>query len=295
MCNLAPVAICVYSRVHHLRRTIDALKQNYLAEKSELYLFSDGPKPGDEDKVNLLRQYLYTIDGFKKVHILEREINNRVKNCRGGLKKVLNLHGRIIMLEEDIVTAPGFLSYINNALDYYETNLKVVSVSGFAPPLKSLGKNDKDYFTLPRFNGWGVGMWKRSLDMVPDDLSGIDLKRIRKKLNRGGNDIYHMALLDKRGKIDALDVRIMVLMAINNMVSIYPKHSLVQNIGHDGSGVHCGSSAKFDHEALWDKTVNFQFTPDIAPDATLLGENYKFRAVSRVRVLLRNIKYKFFK
>lgn len=295
MCNLAPVAICVYSRVHHLRRTIDALKQNYLAEKSELYLFSDGPKPGDEDKVNLLRQYLYTIDGFKKVHILERDINNRVKNCRGGLKKVLNLHGRIIMLEEDIVTAPGFLSYINNALDYYETNLKVVSVSGFAPPLKSLGKNDKDYFTLPRFNGWGVGMWKRSLDMVPDDLSGIDLKRIRKKLNRGGNDIYHMALLDKRGKIDALDVRIMVLMAINNMVSIYPKHSLVQNIGHDGSGVHCGSSAKFDHEALWDKTVNFQFTPDIAPDAILLGENYKFRAVSRVRVLLRNIKYKFFK
>ena len=112
----APVCVSAYARPGHLARTVEALRNNLAAEKHELFVFSDGAKPGDEDKVAAVRRYLRGVKGFKKITVFERIENNRVLNKRGGMKEVLEAYGRIIFLEEDVITAPGFLRFMNEAL-----------------------------------------------------------------------------------------------------------------------------------------------------------------------------------
>ena len=112
--NLAPIGVSTYARLNHLRQTIEALKNNHLASESTLYVFSDAARPGDEEQVATVRSYLRTIDGFKEIHIVERATNGRLENSRGGLTWLLDHFGKTIFLEEDIVTAPGFLTYINH-------------------------------------------------------------------------------------------------------------------------------------------------------------------------------------
>ena len=83
---LAPIGISVYSRLKHLKQTINALKSNTIAKASKLYIFSDGPRAGDETAVREMRNYLTSIDGFDEVVVIDREINSRVENNRGWAK-----------------------------------------------------------------------------------------------------------------------------------------------------------------------------------------------------------------
>ena len=117
--GLAPVGLSVYSRLDHVKQTIQALIRNKMASETMLYIFSDAPQPGDELKVEMVRKFLKTIEGFKKIAIIERTKNSRVKNNRSGIRMLLNEYGRMIFLEEDIVTAPTFLEFMNQALNFY--------------------------------------------------------------------------------------------------------------------------------------------------------------------------------
>ena len=149
--KLAPIGISTYSRIHHLQKTVEALKNNLLASQSELFIFSDAPKAGDEEIVNKVRSYIHTITGFKKIHIIERSTNGRVKNNRGGIQDLLDTYGKCIFMEDDNVTAPGFLNFVNKALETYEENEEILSVTGYTPPINIPNSCDQDFFVLSRF------------------------------------------------------------------------------------------------------------------------------------------------
>ena len=100
MNDLAPIGIVTYSRINHLKQTVKALQQNTLAKKSELYIYLDAPKQGDEKKVAIVREYIHTINGFKKVNIIERTTNNIIANITNAIKTLLNRHGKMIFMEE---------------------------------------------------------------------------------------------------------------------------------------------------------------------------------------------------
>jgi len=296
MNNLAPIGLSVYGRLSHLKETVEALKENKLARDSELYIFSDAPKLGDEKKVQAVRDYLKTIDGFKRVHVYERKENNRVANNRGGMDMLLTEHDYIIFLEEDVVTAPGFLEFMNKALSDYKDDESVFSISAYCPPIKIPDYYNYDVFVLPRFCAWGVGMYKRTFQVLsqPIDKHEFDTLKNKKVLTVGGGDILHMVRLEVEGKLDAGDVRCMYYQALHSKYTIYPKKSLVQNIGHDGSGVHCGKSKKFSHDDLWDKTKDFVFVKGIAPDTKIMAENKKFRKVGLKAKFIYTLKGTFF-
>ena len=42
--SISPIVLFVYNRPWHTRQTVEALQKNELAEDSELFIFSDGPK-----------------------------------------------------------------------------------------------------------------------------------------------------------------------------------------------------------------------------------------------------------
>lgn len=282
MPELAPVGVSTYIRLGHLKQTISALKKNTLAKQSRLFVFSDAPKAGDEDKVRKVREYLHTIDGFKTVTIIERRENSRVKNNRGGMKQLLDEAGKCIFLEEDVVTAPGFLEFMNQALDFYRNDHSILSIAGYGLPL-SIQDYKNDAYALSRFNAWGFGIWQREFQLVEyiskkeyaDFL--CNKEAVGRFIRGGGEDMLNMLELEVSGKIDAFDVKAMFCQFKKEMLTVYPKKSLVQNIGHDGTGIHCGKTYKFKHNKLWDKLTGFIFLENPQIDERVRKANYAFR------------------
>ncbi len=116
MINPAPIVLFTYNRPWHTRQTVEALKKNEFSQESELFIFSDGWK-SDEDKPKVLevRKYLKSIDGFKKINIIERDRNwGLANNIIDGVTKIVNEYGKVIVLEDDLITSPYFLKFMNN-------------------------------------------------------------------------------------------------------------------------------------------------------------------------------------
>lgn len=292
--ELAPIGVSTYSRLEHLQRTIAALRGNRLASESELFVFSDAPRPGDEDKVAAVRGFLRSVDGFKSVTIVERSENSRVANNRGGMKMLLDRFGRTIFLEEDVVTAPGFLSFMNQALDKYEKNDKVFSITGYCPPIAIPADYRFDAFFLRRFNGWGLGIWKDRTELIkPVSLDEyrhlIGDREMLRKFNRGaGPDIIHGLRLDVKGQIDALDLKMIYAQFLYDKYTVYPSLSLVDNIGMDGSGSHCAASEKFD--ARLSEKLDFNFPEHFLVDEAIVEANYRFNRFTGIAGLKRRVK-----
>jgi hypothetical protein len=279
--NLAPIGLSTYARLWHLQQTIAALQKNDLAGESELFVFSDAPRAGNEEKVESVRRYLRTIDGFKAVHIIERSENNRVANSRGGMGMLLDKYGKAIFLEEDIVTAPGFLRFMNQALDKYEHNERIFSVTGYCPPIPIPADYEHDLFFLRRFNGWGVGIWKDRFERVkyisPQEYEDFAARsdRVRLFVEGGGEDMMALMRVDAQGKIDAFDVKAMYAQFLSDQYTVYPSRSLTANIGLDGTGVHCGITSRFDVTLSQKKSFSF---PDVLTvDHRIVVANLKLR------------------
>lgn len=278
--NLAPIGLTVYGRLKHLQQAVEALKKNILAPQSELYVFSDAPKSGDEEKVAAVRKYLRTIDGFKKIHIIERESNNRVANSRGGLQMLLDQFGKVIFLAEDVITAPGFLTFMNQSLNQYERNNRVFSVVGYCPPIKIPADYQHDAFFLRRFFGWGMGIWKDRWDLVryvtPEEYEefAANKKRVNEFVKAGGSDMMMMLRADSYGSIDAGDVKAMYAQFLSDQYTAYPSSSLAANIGMDGSGTHCDDTNYF-VVPLSSKTT-FNLPDHLIVDPRIVKSNRQF-------------------
>ena len=82
-------------------------------------------------------------------------------------------------------------------------------------------------------------------------------RKAQKLFNRGGDDLTNMLQLQVEGKIDSWAIRWCYAHFINNAYCVYPVKSLVDNIGHDGTGVNCGKTNKFFIKILY-KNDNFR-------------------------------------
>ena len=293
---LAPIGLTVYSRLNHLKRTIDALKKNPLARESNLHIFSDAPREGDEEAVYKLRDYIKSIDGFNDVVVTERQQHSRIKNNRGGQQYLLDKYGKMIWMAEDIVTGAGFLEFLNNALEHYREEDRVISITGYTPVIKLPAGYGHDVFFLRRFNAWGFGIWRQKYNMINQELDQneyrvkIKDKRFYRQLVSNGRDIPAMVDREVNGLTDALDVKIMYQQALHEWYTVYPRKSLVQNIGLDGSGLHCGVTDKFNHDTLWDKADGFKFIDEIQADNRIVSANRRFRRIGIRRRLVEHMR-----
>lgn len=251
--------ISTYRRLGHVQETLEALKRNDLASRTTLYITSDGPMPGHQDEVFAVRRYLEGLEGFGGVELRFFDVNNR-QQIWDTRREVSSGHGRYIYLEEDCVTAPGFLSYINTHLDLHADDESVFSVAGYTPPIPEIRRPDLRLFRVPSYNAWGFGTWERCDRLVRSEI-GVDeyheLLRspdMRRKVNESvGVPFYGMLKLIAEGRLFAYDVPARLEILRRGMISLFPTISLVRNIGFDGSGEHCGEADSY-HVALFDKT-----------------------------------------
>ena len=205
--NLAPVILFVYNRPTHTLRTVDFLSKNKLAANSELIVFSDGFKEEDKVQVSEVRKIIKTIKGFKSIRIIERNRNlGLARSVITGVTEVIAKYKKAIVLEDDIITSPQFLSFLNEALDFYKDDLNIFSLSGYNFPIKIPYNYLYNVYIAPRASSWGWATWgnrwnKADWD-VADFESFIKDKDSVKKFNQGGSDLSIMLKRFKQGKID---------------------------------------------------------------------------------------------
>lgn len=246
MQNFAPIALFVYNRPQHTERTLKFLKQNELAAESRLFIFSDGPKRSkDEDKVAEVRELLKTIDGFKSIEIIESDINlGLAASIIAGVTKLVKAYKQVIVFEDDLISSPHTLTYFNDALNKYREQDKVMHIGAYMYPLKSVEEYQEDAFFYRAATSWGWATWERSWQYFEPDIdllmSRFDAdKRNEFSINHTMN--YWKQMIEfKKGKNNSWAIRWYASIFLRNGLTLNPVHSLVNNIGHDGTGVHSG-------------------------------------------------------
>lgn len=293
--NLAPISISTYSRIWHLKQTIESLQKNKLAQESILYIFSDAPKEGDEEIVKKLREYIHTIDGFKEVKIVEQKENNIKKNMHDARTIPLKEFGKMIRMEDDNIVSTSFLQFMNNGLDFYKDNKKIIAISGYNVPAKFPESYKHDYYKSESFNGWGFATWEDRgfLDIIEYNGQYSELmkdKKLYKKIKEKRPTLISPLKRIYEGTLNAGDYKITFHMIKNNLYTIKPIRSLVDNIGHDGSGVHCGINTKYTNEILNNRIIKFENNIKYNPEIDMIWRKHMEQKQSIIKRILNKIR-----
>lgn len=240
----APILLFTYNRPSHTRQTLEALLNNALCSESELFIFSDGYKNSTDKKdVLKVRELIRSIDGFKEIHIIENAYNfGLAKNIIEGVTQVVGKYGKVIVLEDDLVTSPRFLSFMNEALDKYEKEEKIGHIHGFCYPLPDL----PDAFLIKWTGSWGWATWKRAWQQFNPDgkalLDEIKSRNLSKSFDFNGKYPYtRMLQRQVNGRNNSWAIRWNASLFLKEVLSVNAGKSLVKNIGFDGSGIHSGN------------------------------------------------------
>lgn len=243
MQNFAPIALFVYNRPEHTRRTLKFLQQNLLADESRLFVFSDGAKPGHEAEVAEVRELIKGIHGFKSVEIIHSEQNLGLANSIiAGVTKLCNEYGKVVVFEDDLISSPYTLQYFNDALQRYENEEKVMHIGAYMYPLTD--EELPETFFLRSTSSWGWATWDRAWKAFEPDIDRLMNQfdsRAKYEFEMEGSMNYwkHMRHF-KSGKNNSWAIRWYASVFLKKGLSLYPAKSLIDNIGHDGTGVHSG-------------------------------------------------------
>lgn len=250
--NIVPVLLIVFNRPEHTQKTLESL---LVQRPSELYVFQDGPRENNICDLencqlvrNVIEEQLQNLSYDITVHKYYSDIN---RGCRDAIiyaiTSVLEVHESVVIVEDDIITSPAFLIYMNKALDYYKNNMSVHSISGYSPSPDRFEIYDAycyDVFASPRLFGWGWGTWRSRWFAVDWSMSYYDEfisnSAQIEAFNRGGDDMTAMLIDEKEGRSSAWDVQFVFDQFKKHAVSIVPCVSYTKNIGCDGTGTHCG-------------------------------------------------------
>jgi len=271
--KVSPVVIFAYNRPEHLRQTLVALSANELVEKTPVYIYIDGARSDrDHEAVKEVREL---VDGWKRLNIVECVQAER--NCGlsasviAGVSAVLAEYDSAIVLEDDLVTSPYFLRYMNTALNKFSSVEQVMSVSGYGRPGVRNGlqaRDPYDAYFVPRNSSWGWGTWDRSWALSDWEMTDYEEfrsdKSQRKRFSCAGSEVELMLHLQQRGLIDSWAIRWTYAHFKNNGLSLVPYESYVRNIGFDNSGTHCRRNRR--NKRLVDLNLEFARSVPNLPD-----------------------------
>jgi len=242
MQNLAPIALFVYNRPEHTRRTLNSLQKNLLADESRLFIFSDGAKmPADQAKVDEVRQLISDVAGFKSVKVIKGKENKGLANSIiAGVTQLVNDYGKVIVFEDDLLLSKNSLQYFNEALTKYANEDQVMHIGAYMFELED--KSIPETFFYRIATSWGWATWARAWKDFEPDIDKLIGQFDKQKINRfsidGTMNFWKQMQEFKTGKNNSWAIRWYASIFLKGGLTLNPSHSLVHNIGHDGTGVH---------------------------------------------------------
>jgi len=271
MNHLSPIVLFVYNRPSHTQQTIESLSKNLLASDSILYIYSDASKnEHDSIKVDQVRDYIRSISKalFKDIVIIEKTTNEGLaSSIIGGVSDIVSKYGKVIVLEDDIVTGRSFLKFMNSALDFYQNKKTIWHISGWNYPIET--DNISDVFIWRGMECWGWATWsdrwqyfKKDVEHTvskfnKDDISALNLDNSR--------NVWRQVTDNRSGKINTWAIFWYITIYENNGMSANISRSLSQNIGMDGTGDNCDDNDiyRLDNRVYFKQDMNFEFEEDL--------------------------------
>jgi hypothetical protein len=296
--GLAPIALFAYNRPDHLRRTVEGLRENTLACQSDLHIFSDGTKSGDSsNEVEEVRRFIHKIDGFRSVTIVERPRNfGLAASIIDGITQLCNRFGQVIAVEDDLLTAPDFLRFLNAALDRYRLDSQVFSIGAinFAIDIPQDYPWDAFFSYRNCSIGWATwkDRWQKADWKVADYIEfRSDRERLR-KFCRGGGDLPRMLAKQMSGQLDSWAIRWAYTHAMHDALALMPAESRVYHIGYDGSGTHSHVPLPQGALASGSNLAPYRLPDSIVPEASFAKQIRKMYPGSFAGRLRRYVKCK---
>ena len=243
MQHLAPIALFVYNRPEHTRRTIAHLQRNLLADESRLFIFSDAAYSKKDNKsVKQTREIIKATEGFKSVRIIEQtQHKGLADSIIDGVSKLTSQYGKVIVFEDDLLSSPYTLKYLNQGLRKYENDTKVMQIAAYMFPLKESSHLPESFF-FRATNSWGWATWDRAWKKLEVDINKLhrqfDKEKIKRFTVNGSMNFWKQFMDFKYNKNNSWAIRWYASVFLNNGLTLYPRKSLIENIGHDGTGVH---------------------------------------------------------
>lgn len=245
----APIVLFVFNRPKHTQITLNALLENKLACDTDIFIYADAPRNvADFEKTEEVKRLIYGTTGFKSITVIEREENyGLARNIIDGVTTVCEKYGRTIVLEDDIVTSPAFLQYMNNALSHYENNMNVWHISGWNYPIDPSGL--PECFLWREMSCWGWGTWnnrwkhyKKNPLALTKEFTAKDIREFNLD---GHHNFWSQVIGNLNGTMNTWAIFWYATIFSNNGLCLNATTSLVKNIGFDDSGENCGSGDVF--------------------------------------------------
>jgi len=267
--NNVPVALITYNRPEHTKKVLNALEKLQI---SKLYIFSDAPKT--DKNYAAVEETRKIISGIKWIDaeiIIQKENQGLAKSIVKATDIVFEKYNQIILLEDDCIPREYFMEFMIKCLDKYRGNEKIFGISGYTVPIPDniLKEYNYDLYFSPRIGSWGWATWKEKWKKRITDLPALAGMILEKKIDitLGGNDVPVMLTNLLNGSLkDVWTMQWLLNVYLNEGLYIYPTKSHIDNIGMDGTGVHCGKTEKFN-------TIFADKSPKRLPDIPEISQN----------------------
>lgn len=267
--TLAPIILFAYKRPALTKRVLEGLAENEWAADSTLYIYCDGPRPGEtEENLRKIRETRSVVREKKwcgSVEIIERESNmGLAPSIVNGVGDIVNRHGRAIVLEDDIWPSPFFLSYMNDALNLYENDKRVLSIGAYN--FFALSPDTSETFFIKIPDCWGWAVWKDRWESF--ELDGSKLYERLKSENlietfnlNGAYDFEHMLKDQIAGRNSSWAIRWQAVAYVGGKLSLYPRSSVVVNLGFAHEGTHGIANELFGMKEVANKRIKVERIP----------------------------------
>jgi hypothetical protein len=247
----SPIVVFGFNRPVHLRQTLAALSENFGAGESDLIIFIDGPR--DTNDAALIQACVEAsndfVDRFRSFKLVQGPSNQGLaKSIISGISAVLEKYPTVIVVEDDLVTSPLFLDFINRGLNRYANDQEVASIHGFVTPFK---KPLSEPFFMRGADCWGWGTWRDRWELFNPNgqelLDQLESRELLKEFDLDSAYPFSGMLKDQiAGKNNSWAIRWHASIFLQNKLTLYPARTYVVNIGFDGSGTHTGHTSIYD-------------------------------------------------
>jgi Glycosyl transferase family 2 len=243
MTNPAPIAIFIYNRSEELRQMLLSLKSCVGFDESPIIVFGDGPKnPQNIEKVEAARNTARELLGSRAIYKFSMVNKGLTRSLIDGARDVVSEYGRIIVLEDDLLLAPNFLTFMNGALERYENEDHVYMVSGHSHHVPEIAQR-KEAVLMPITTTQGWATWNRAWAQLDEQAAGSDKlfknRDMRRRFNL--NSTYDYATMLKRqllGMGNSWGILWYWTVFRAKGLIVFPPQTLVYNVGMNTAGTN---------------------------------------------------------
>ncbi|MCS7086641.1 MAG: glycosyltransferase, partial [Bacteroidia bacterium] len=235
----SPIVLFVYNRPEHTRRTLESLSANRGFDPSLLTVFADGPPPASsKELLAAVEKTRAVVRSFSpRVALIESSVNLGLgRSILRGVGYMLERHETVVVLEDDLVLSPGFLEYMNAALDFYRNVPRVMHISGFMFPVDV--RLPETFFYRPT-TCWGWATWRDRWQKLISDPVELYRKVYPQRYAfnlEGAYDFFAQIENNAANGLETWAILWQATVFLENGLCLHPGKSLVTNIGFDGSG-----------------------------------------------------------